>query len=196
MGKATAPGYCRDSKPSSNVQDDRRIGKNWKASAVLGILALAGLVALSGCKSSSAPSSDQARKIVEASYQDLSPAGVKIIDFQKQNGEAKVVDGQKTYVYHFLVAFELPAGIVWNDYSSLHGPIAGFAKDPGPALGESDGIHRLKAGGTAVGMGAITFRETERGWTADSPFTMDDGYCQPQTSPKDCYKKLGFDKSS
>src|ERR1700728_3439604 len=149
MSKVATPGYCRCYETTSNVQDDRRRGKMGKRVLFLAIPALACLVGLSGCKSSSEPSSDQARKIVEASYTDLTPVGVKIIDFQKQNGEAKVVDGQKTYVYHFLVAFELPAGIVWNDYSSLHGPVAGFAKDPGPALGESDGIHRLKAGGTA-----------------------------------------------
>jgi hypothetical protein len=194
MCRAATPGYYRYCKTAPNVQDDRRRDKNWKTSAVLGILALVGLVALSGCKSSSEPSSDQAQKIVEASYRDLTPVGIKIIDFRKQNGEAKVVEGQKTYIYHFLVAFELPAGIVWNDYRSLHGLTAGFVKNPGPALGESDGIHSLKAGGTGVGMGTITFRVTEQGWTADSPFTMDDGYCQPQTSPKDCYKKLGWDK--
>jgi hypothetical protein len=162
-------------------------------------------VGLTGCKSASDPSSDQARKVVETSYQGLIQAGAKIIDFRKLNGEAKVIEGQKTYVYHFLVAFELPAGIGWQTNSiqdSILGSSGGFVKDPGPAaraaMTESPGnfnqIDPLPAGTTGVGKGTITFRETERGWTDDMPDTRDNGYCPPKTAPQVCYQKLGWDK--
>jgi hypothetical protein len=154
-------------------------------------IALAGLAGLTGCKSSSEPSSDQARKVVETSYQDLTPVGAKIIDFRKQNGEAKVVEAQKTYVYHFLVAFELPAGIGWR--KDLLGLPGGFAKVPLPGSDAGVQIYRIPAGATAVGQGTITFRETEQGWTGNLD-TRDDGYCPPKTPPEVCYKKLGWDK--
>src|ERR1017187_5751818 len=157
------------------------------------ILALAGLVAPTGCGSSSGPSSGEARKVVETSYKDFIQVGAKIIDFRKLNGEAKVVEGQKTYVYHFLVAFELPTGIGWKHglQGSILGPPGGFVKDPGPAARAAMRkspevfveIDPIPAGATGVGKGTITFRETERGWTDDLPDTKDNGYCPPNTSP-------------
>jgi hypothetical protein len=171
----------------------------------LAILALAALVGLTGCGSSSGPSDGQARKVVETSYQSFIRDGAKVIDFTKTNGEAKVVEGQKTYVYHFLVAFELPAGIGWQTNSiqdSIFGSSGGFVKDPGPAAraammqspSQFNQIHPLPAGTTGVGKGTITFRETERGWTDDMPDARANGYCPPKTSPQVCYKKLGWDK--
>lgn len=205
MSKAATSGYCLYFKTTLNVQDDRRRGKNGKLGAVLGILVLAGVVGLTGCKSSSDPSMGQARKVVEASYQDFLRAGAKIIDFTKQNGEAKVVEGQKTYVYHFLVAFELPAGIGWQTNSiqdTVLGSSGGFVKDPGSAARAAmrdspttfNSIQPLPAGTTGVGKGTITFRATEQGWTDDMPDTRANGYCPPKTSPEVCYKKLGWDK--
>jgi hypothetical protein len=169
----------------------------------LAIPAFACLVGLSGCKSSSEPSSDQARKIVAASYSDLSPDGFKITEFKKLNGEAKVVEGQKTYVYHFLAAVEVPAGIGWSPGASIPGvSLPGqFTKLPAP--GSEDPmvpsfaeIKRLPPGGTGVSAGTITFRETENGWTADSPDIRNDGYCTEKESADACYKQLGWDKSS
>jgi hypothetical protein len=157
----------------------------------LAILALAGLVGPTGCGSSSGPSDGQARKVVETSYQDLIKLGAKIIDFRKLNGEAKVIEGQKTYVYHFLVAFELPAGIWWRH--ELNGVPGGFEykkRSPDDSIGWE--INPIRAGATGVGRGTITFRETERGWTDD--LEKDDGYCPPKTSPQVCYNKLGYDK--
>lgn len=78
------------------------------------VLFLALLALATGCGSSSGPSDGQARKVVETSYQSFIQDGAKVIDFTKTNGEAKVVEGQKTYVYHFLTAFELPAGFGWQ----------------------------------------------------------------------------------
>jgi hypothetical protein len=191
MRKAATPSYCSCGKTAFNAQDDRQRGKNWRTSAVLGILALACLVGLSGCKSE--PSKDQARKIVEASYNDLTPVGVKVIDFRKQNGEAKVVDGQKTYVYHFFVALELPVGIGWRPAISVWP--GGFANVPPPSYpGDVSVIKPLPAGGTAIGMGTITFRETEKGWTATSLDERDDGYCRGKISADACSKQLGWDK--
>lgn len=174
---------------------------NGIASAVLSILALAGLVGLSGCKSSSEPSSDQARKIVAASYSDLSPDGFKITEFKKLNGEAKVVEGQKTYVYHFLAAVEVPAGIGWSPGASIPGvslpgqftklPAPGSEDPMSPSFAETK---RLPPGGTGVSLGTITFRETENGWTADSPDIRNDGYCTEKESADACYKQLGWDK--
>jgi hypothetical protein len=169
------------------------------------VLFLALLAMPTGCGSSSGPSDGQARKVVETSYQSFIQDGAKVIDFTKTNGEAKVVEGQRTYVYHFLVAFELPAGFGWRRVQSGYpqGIVPeGFVKDPGPAaraamrMSGAYQIDPIPAGATGVGKGTITFRETERGWTDDMPDTRNNGYCPPKTSPQVCYKKLGWDKSN
>jgi hypothetical protein len=153
----------------------------------LAILALAGLVGLTGCGSPSGPSSGQARKVLETAY-----PGAKIIDFRKLNGEAKVIDGQPSYVYHLLAAFELPAGLGWrHDMVGLQG---GFVLNgPGQAHAYGAQVDPIPAGATGVDKGTITFRETEQGWTNDSP-VGEEGYCPPKTPPQVCYKKLGWDK--
>jgi hypothetical protein len=122
-------------------------------------IALAGLAGLTGCESPSGPSTDQARKVLETAY-----PGSKIIDFKKLNGETKVIERQPTYVYHFLVALELPAGIGWQHDNPLLGLHGGFVSNgPGQAHAFGAQIDRIPAGATAVGNGTITFRETGRG---------------------------------
>ena len=154
----------------------------------LALLALAAILGLTGCgSSSSSPSIDQARKLVVALY-----PGSKVIDFTKTNGEAKVVEGQNTYVYHFLVAFELPAGIGWRQ--NFHALPGGFVYTGPDSARSAVPIVPLPAGTIGVGMGTITFKETEKGWTDD--LKKDDGYCPPKTPPQVCYQKLGWDKSN
>jgi hypothetical protein len=159
-------------------------------------IALAGLAGLTGCASQSGPSSpsapsiEQARKVLETAY-----PGSKIVDFRKLNGEMKVVEGQPTYVYHFLAGMELPAGIGWQHENLPYGLSAGFVSNgPGQAHAFGAQVDPIPAGATGVSKGTITFRETERGWLTNDRPVADEGYCPPKTPPQACYKKLGWDK--
>jgi hypothetical protein len=143
----------------------------------------------------SIPSNEQARKMVDATYANFKDPSVKIIDFTKQNGEMKEIEGQKVYTYHFLAAVEVPEGMAFRT-AGLGGQL-GLSKDPGPKdrngwLGQ---FTPLPKGSIATRRGVITFRSTEKGWiSANVPDDWQDGYCTELTSADACYKKLGWDK--
>jgi len=164
--------------------------------SLIALLVLVSLLQLTGCRSSSPPSEDQARKVAENSYQNIIHAGAKIIDFRKQNGETKEIEGQQFYVYHFLVAFELPSGIGWAGptITSTGGFVVGAAPQRGGAFGFVPKIDAIPKGTTGVGRGTITFGKTEKGWISrDLPDHADSGYCG-EKQPQACYKALGWDK--
>jgi len=93
-------------------------GLSWDLSgtAILLFSLLSISVFVAGC-GASRPSDNQARKVVETRFQLLTQSGARIIDFRKLNAESKELEGQKIYIYHFLAAAELPAGIAWHDTS-------------------------------------------------------------------------------
>jgi hypothetical protein len=156
-------------------------------------LAVSAFVASCGA---SKPSDNQARKVVEAHFQFLSQLGAKTTDCRKLNAESKELEGQKIYIYHFLAAAELPAGIAWHDTSGSMVALTvrgGFVKDTHQKGSMWIGkFTSLPKGTTAVSRGTITFRETENGWLTSS-LSADDGYCTDK-GPKDCYASLGWNK--
>ena len=101
-----------------------------------------------------------------------------------------MVFGQKSYVYHFLVAVELPAGFGWcHTFTACHRHDAdGIVENYDPKL--SDAMDPIPAGATGVATGTIGFDETEQGWTARHPLIPfgGEGYCPPKTPPQACYK--------
>jgi hypothetical protein len=167
------------------------------AKAATLLLSLSALVFVAGC-GASRPSDSQARKVVEAHFQYLVQLGAKITDFRKLNAESKVREGQRIYIYTFLAAAELPAGIAWQDTSGSMIAMTnrgGFVKDAHQRGSIWVGkFTSLPKGTTAVKRGTITFRETEKGWlSAGMPDSVDDGYCTDK-GPTDCYAKLGWNK--
>lgn len=143
-----------------------------------------------------APTNEQARKLVEASYGNFLDLGVKIVDVTKQNGEAKVIEGQKTYVYYFMSAVEVPDGMAFR--VSGRGGQIGLEKDPGPQnrTGWLGQYVVLPKGSIATRKGRITFRMTDKGWASRNtvPDEWQDAYCADLTKADACYKKLGWDK--
>jgi len=146
--------------------------------------------------SASRPSSGEARRVVDAHFQLLTQLGAKMTDFRKLNAESKELEGQRIYIYHFLAAAELPAGIAWQDTSGSMIAVTvrgGFVKD----LHQKGSVWvgkftSLPKGTTAVSRGTITFRETEKGWLS-SALSADDGYCTDK-GPTDCYTSLGWNR--
>jgi hypothetical protein len=124
-----------------------------KAAALL--LSLSALAFVNGCGASRPPDS-QARKVVEVNFQHLTQLGAKITDFRKLNAESGEQEGQKIYIYHFLAAAELPAGIAWHSTSGSVVAFAnrgGFVKDTperqhvgGPVHISSEGHYGREAG--------------------------------------------------
>lgn len=51
----------------------------------------------------------QAREVFDTAYETVTNLGAKVVDFKKQNAEMKESSGDE---YHFLVAADLPAGLV------------------------------------------------------------------------------------
>jgi len=165
------------------------------AATVLVCLSISAFVG--GC-GASRPSDSQARRVVEAHFQYLTQLGARITDFRKLNAESKVLEGQKIYIYSFLAAAELPAGIAWHDTSGSMIAMTvrgGFVKDTHQKGSMWVGrFATLPKGTTAVARGTITFRATEKGWLSSGlPDTVDDGYCKDKR-PTDCYTKLGWNK--
>jgi len=141
----------------------------------------------------SAPSDDQARHVAETSLASLKDLGAKIIDFRKLNGESLEREGQKIYIYHYLAAAELPAGVAWVSGGLLSMGRRGFIRDPGQSTVYIETVS-LPQGTTAIQQGQITFRLTKRGWLSpDLPDVAEMGYCT-QLKPEACYKDRGFDK--
>lgn len=150
------------------------------------------LIVLASCGSST-PSDSQARKVVEASYQDLTQLGAKIIDFRKLNAESKEVFGQKVYEYTFLAAVEFPSGCAWKRNPSMPSFIE-VVRDTGKKSDEIYKYTSIPKGTVGVRRGIITFRYTEQGWvSADLPGKFDDGYCTSE-QPEACYRELKYDK--
>lgn len=149
-----------------------------------------------GCGSSK-PSDGQARKVVESRLQPLTQMGAKITDFRKLNAESRELEGQKVYLYHYLAAADLPAGVAWQSTAGSMIALAsggGFVKDSGQKGSIWVGhFTSLPKGTTAVSKGTITFRLTEKGWlSANVPDNAAVAYCTDK-GPADCYHKLGWD---
>lgn len=137
------------------------------------------------------PSDEQAWEVVNSSLANLKKLGATVIDFRKLNGESLQREGQKIYIYHYLTAMELPAGIAWRHSDGV--VPGGFTQDIGPNLFfHSESIPK---GTTGVGRGPITFRLTERGWvSAPKPDFAQWAWCRPvRLAPEACYKVLGWD---
>jgi len=131
--------------------------------------------------------------VVEASYQNLTQLGPKIIDFRKLNAELKEIDGQRVYEYTFVAAIEFPSGCcAWK---RIPGSIdVEVVRDTGKKFDVVNTFESIPKGTIGVRKGLIRFRYTERGWlSAELPAYFADGYCPP-LKPEACYQLREFNK--
>lgn len=147
---------------------------------------------------SSRPSDSQARKVAETHLYPLTQMGAKVGDFRRLSAESGERDGQKFYLYRYLAAAKLPAGIAWQSASGSRAAFAQgerFVKDTGQIGSVRVGhFTPLPKGTTAVIKGTIVFRLARKGWLLANvvPDTTRVRYCTDE-GPADCYRKLGWD---
>lgn len=157
-----------------------------------------GTFVLTGCHlcGTSDPSEKQARTVFTHSLQPLINDGGEMIDFSKTNGELKVIDGQKCFLYHYHAAIRLPSGLAWHSTNGSMSSMmdsGGFEKYSGQSNNYWTGTYSLlPAGTTAAFIGVIIFRPTEEGWISGGILhDAQQGYCANQT-PSGCYKQFGW----
>lgn len=114
------------------------------------------LTFLAGCSSS--PSASEGRDILEGVIQSNSNGLIKLVEFEKTNGQESEFMGVKAYAMEFQATIEFTADCYWNDAfqtSTGRQPMfslmtrTGNAQTPQTILGE------------------ILFEKTEQGWRGE-----------------------------
>lgn len=138
----------------------------------------------------------------------------ELADWKKTNAEETTINGQKRYAVQYVSAKKLsghwyftkdvypsryvegrlPPGLfhasdterMWKDF---HINAATNFKIPG-AFPHT--VTELPVGSIAVFKGQMTFKQTENGWVVSDSDQSSSGYCNPDVSAADCWKRNGW----
>ena len=133
-------------------------------------LALISTLLIPGC-SSSTPSASTGRHVIEERIANESKGLIKLVSFEKTNGQSFEAMGVKGYNMEYKVEIEFVEDCSWGGggmFSQMQGQ---FSADPG---GPSNALNALlyvgkkqmKKGQHETVTGRLTFEQTEQGWRA------------------------------
>jgi len=132
----------------------------------LGLAPLSLAVALAiGCSSSASPSASDAQKVLETKIQDEAQGRIKLVSFQKTNGQTRQIEGVNVYHLEYQADIEFTANCKW--VKSFDGSLSlRTTPPPANALMDSDPGPLMQAGQHQTVNGAVDFEKTENGWRA------------------------------
>ena len=140
-------------------------------------------VLLGGC-SGGTPSEGDVRPAVA----DLLKEYGALTDFRKTDGETLEINGQKTYIFHYLAATKLDGGWSWQKGNILF-PTGLVRGDPVKGGFGAPEMMKVPNGATFAGGGKVTFRQTEKGWRLIDAELAEYRFCA-EKSASDCYQEL------
>jgi hypothetical protein len=158
----------------------------------------------------SKPSDDEVQKTVAS----LHSTNGELAEWKKINAEETTINGQKRYAVQYVSAKKLsghwyftkdvypsryvegrlPPGLfhasdterMWKDF---HINASTNFKVPGQF---PHTVTELPVGSIAVFKGQMTFKQTENGWVLSDSDQSSSGYCNPDVSASDCWKRNGW----
>ena len=132
------------------------------------------LVVLCGCgASSSLPTEDAAKKAVQEQIFDKNQNRLKLVSFQKTDGQSRAVNGVQAYQLKFEGEVEVTEDCIWEAIGRTN-PQTGVLEDLVMQSGGSDRKHGViprdpkdiaKKGLKRKISGIVNYTKSEKGWT-------------------------------
>lgn len=147
--------------------------------------------------SSSKPSDD----VVQKTIASLHSGNGELSDWKKSNAEEITVNGQKRYTVEYVSAKKLVgSGWYWTrvllqtlGVESIKPGLFHISEAKRIGIRADNGISvAIPQESTAVFKGQMIFKQTENGWVLASHDQSQSGYCNPDISSADCWKKNGW----
>ncbi len=113
---------------------------------------------LIGC--SSTPSGSEGREILETTIHTNSEGLIKLVDFEKTNGQEGELFGVKIYSMEFKAEIEFASDCYWNDAFQVSTQLR-------PMWAQMQGLQKGTARTKQTITGTIHFEKTEEGWRGD-----------------------------
>lgn len=135
------------------------------------LFVIAAAIALVGC--SDTPSESDARQKLESKIQQQSNGLIKLVSFQKTDGQMQEMMGMKAYEMSYAGEVEFLEDCLWSGGNNLSGWDGSFYAQRGQAAPQgglqdffnlSQGRKPAKKGDHFRFTGHIDFEKTERGW--------------------------------
>jgi hypothetical protein len=113
---------------------------------------------LAAC-SSSTPSPTDGRRVVEAQIGQQSNGLIKLVSFEKTNGQETDFMGAKGYIMDYKAEIEFLDTCVWGTGGFGGGDFVAARSSP-----MMFGVQKMQKGQRTTVSGKLGFRKTERGW--------------------------------